>query len=147
MRLGTDPLLLALVGLDGLDAAGAHVRPLLVLGMLDRSDGAVLPVLGRLEGLDGFAHAVRDALGVFACVALGVVADKDGLTERDAVRNAARLRRGALGFVGPALPVALEALGAIFGPVDQAEPSSSPISPAVRRTGRHATGVHIGAMN
>ena len=119
LRLGNDPLLLALVGLDGLDAARAHVGAFLVLGVTDHSGGAVLPILGRLEGLHGFAHAVRDALGVFACVALGVMADKDGLTERDAVRDAAHLLRGALGFVGPALLVALEPLGAIFRPVDQ----------------------------
>jgi hypothetical protein len=80
---GTLLLSSTLVGLDGLDAARAHVGAFLVLGMTDRSGSAVLPILGCLEGLHGFAHAVRDALSVLACVALGVMADKDGLTERD----------------------------------------------------------------
>ena len=58
--------------------------------MLDRSRGAALPVVGRVESLDCLAHAVLDPLRVFARVALGVVTHQDRLTEGDAIGNPAR---------------------------------------------------------
>ena len=84
-RFRNGPLSLALVGLDGLDAAGANVGPLLVLGVADGSGCAVCPVGRGIPHLDGAAHPVRDPLGVLACAAFGVVAYQDGLTEGDVI--------------------------------------------------------------
>ena len=88
--------------------------------MMDRSHGAALPIVGRVEGLDCLAHAVLDALGVLACVALGVVAHQDRLTEGDPIRDPAHLAGGMFGIVGALVAIVLEAVGTVFGPVDQA---------------------------
>ena len=118
-RLGKHPFRLALLGSDGLDAARTHVGTFLVLRMTDRNGSTLLSILSRLESLCGFTHAFRNALSVPACWALSVMSDKDGLTERDTVRDAADLRTGALGFVSPALLVDLDLFGGIFHAVEQ----------------------------
>ena len=86
----------------------------------DGAGRAVLPVLGRLPHLDGPAHAVLDLVGVAAGMALAVVANKDGLAERDAVGDGRDRLAGLLGVGCPLALVALESLGSLGGPLLQA---------------------------
>ena len=117
LRLGNSAFLFALVGLQRLDAAGANVRTLLVLGMTDSGIGAVCPILRGVPHLDGAAHSIVDPLNVFAVAAFRVMADKNRLAEGDAVRNSGNCFLRSVCILGAALAVVGESFAALLGTV------------------------------
>src|ERR1035437_1477779 len=111
--------LLALAGLQSLDAAGAHVRALLVLGKPDCSFGAALPVFRCFPHLDGAAHSLLDLLGVLPGVALRVVAYKNRLTKRDAVGDCVNGVLCAVSVLSASGAKVFQAVGLRLGPLNQ----------------------------
>jgi hypothetical protein len=87
------------LGLNGLDPAGPDIRALHVLGMAKGAGRAVGPVFGLFPHLDRLAHAVVNFLGVPACVAFTVMANQDGLAERDIVGNGVNCSVGPVGVL------------------------------------------------
>src|ERR1700677_2507491 len=85
---GEKVLISAKIGFKSLDAAMPHTGKLFVLCVSECAFGAVFPILRRVPHLDGLPHPVLDPLGVLARVAFAVVADQNGLTQRDIVSDA-----------------------------------------------------------
>lgn len=117
LRLGNPAFLFALVGLQRLDAAGANVGTLLVLGMTDSGIGAICPILRGVPHLHGAAHPIVDPLNVFTVAAFRVMADKNGLAEGDTVCDGGNCLLRSVCILGTAGAVVGESFAALLGTV------------------------------
>src|SRR5262245_29534318 len=88
--------------------------------MAYRGLGPLFPVLRRLPQIDGFAHAVFDALGVLTGVALRMMVHNDRLTEGYPIHNMLHVGAGLVGLLAALVAVVLEAVGACFRAFDKA---------------------------